>query len=123
MNQILTPSIIPTLISHRFQSTGPLKKSYQVLTYALFCNILLNGGINKMRTLTVSINEAEYLKLGLKDNKISFSELKEKIGIEHARTALAKCHKIARETGLANMTMDEINGEIQAVRKNAKNCN
>jgi hypothetical protein len=76
-----------------------------------------------MRTLTVSINEAEYLKLGLKDDKISFSELKEKISIEYARAALAKCHKISRETGLVNMTMDEINAEIQAVRKNAKDCN
>jgi tRNA G46 methylase TrmB len=37
------------------------------------------------------------------------------IGIEYARDALAKCHKIAQETGLANMTMEEINGEIQAV--------
>ena len=76
-----------------------------------------------MRTLTVSINEAEYLKLGLKNDKISFIELKERIGIEYARAALSKCHKIARETGLANITMDEINAEIQAVRKNAKNCN
>jgi hypothetical protein len=94
-----------------------------MLTYALSCNILLHGGIDKMRTLTVSINEAEYLKLGLKDDKISFSELKEKISIEYARAALGKCHKIAGETGLANMTMDEIDAEIQAVRKNAKNCN
>ena len=76
-----------------------------------------------MRTLTVSIDETEYLKLGIKDNKISFSELKDKIGIDYARTALTKCHKIAQETGLANITMDENNAEIQAVRKNAKNCN
>ena len=76
-----------------------------------------------MRTLTISINEAEYLKLGIKENKISFSELKEKISIEYARTALAKCHEISQETGLASITMDEINAEIQAVRNNAKNCN
>jgi hypothetical protein len=73
-----------------------------------------------MRTLTVSINDAEYLKLGIKDDKISFSELKEKISIEYARSALEKCHKIARETGIADMTMAEINAEIKAVRKKCK---
>lgn len=76
-----------------------------------------------MRTLTVSIDESEFSKLGFKENKISFSDLKEKLSIEYAKTALLKCHKIAKETGLADTTLDEINAEIQAVRHNAKNCN
>ena len=75
-----------------------------------------------MVTLSVSIEESDFLKLGLKENKISFSDLREKISIEYARTALAKCQEIAEETGLSDMTMDEINAEIRAVRDNAKNC-
>lgn len=72
-----------------------------------------------MRTLTVSIDDSEYSRLGLKDNKISFAELKEKISIENAGTALKKCHRIAKETGLSRLTPEEIDAEIRAVRNNA----
>jgi hypothetical protein len=75
-----------------------------------------------MMTLSVSIEESDFLKLGLKNNEISFLDLIEKISIGYARTALAKCHEIAEETGLSDMTLEEINAEIRAVRDNAKNC-
>ena len=74
-----------------------------------------------MRTLSVSIDETDFFKLGFKETRISFSELREKISVEYARSALAKCHRVAKKTGLANMTMDEINAEIQSVRTNATN--
>ena len=74
-----------------------------------------------MRTLSVSINEVDFVKLGIKKAKISFSELKEKLSIEYAGEALQKCQKIAEETGLSEMTMDEIDAEIQAVRNETKN--
>ncbi len=48
--------------------------------------------------------------------KISNPDLKEKISLEYAKAALRKCHKSAKKTGLSNMTMDEINAEVQAVR-------
>ncbi|MCP5051623.1 MAG: hypothetical protein GY940_30935 [bacterium] len=76
-----------------------------------------------MRTLTVSIEESEFSRLGFKDENISFSELEEKLSIEYAKRALAKCRQIAKKTGLSEMTMEEINAEIQAVRNNASNCN
>jgi hypothetical protein len=44
------------------------------------------------------------------DKEVSFSE--------STREALERCHKIAKETGLSEMTKEEINAEIQAVRDN-----
>lgn len=76
-----------------------------------------------MRTITVSIDDAEYSKLGLTDNRICFSELKEKISMEYAKDAISKCHQIAQDTGLSKLTLEEINEEIKAVRDNAANCN
>ena len=74
-----------------------------------------------MKTLTVPINEIDYKKLGFNTKKIPFSKLKEKISIEIAQQAILKCQAIAQETGLSKMTLKEINDEIKAVRKNAKN--
>lgn len=90
------------------------------LIFSFFCGIIHLEEM--MRTLTVSIDESDYARLGFKNNKISFSELREKISIEYARAALEKCHQIAKDTGLSEMTMEEIDAEIQAVRNNAKNC-
>ncbi len=73
-----------------------------------------------MKTLTVTINDFEYEKLGFTTDSLSFDELKEKISIEYAREALIKCNQIAKQTGLSRLTLDEINAEINAVR-NAKN--
>ncbi len=73
-----------------------------------------------MKNLTVTINDSDYEKLGFTSNPIPFDELKEKISIEYAREALIKCNQIAKETGLSQLTNDEINAEINAVR-NAKN--
>ncbi len=73
-----------------------------------------------MKNLTVTINDFEYEKLGFTTDSVAFDELKEKISIEYAREALIKCNQIARQTGLSQLTLDEINTEINAVR-NAKN--
>lgn len=73
-----------------------------------------------MKNISVSINDSEFSKLGL-PSKISFAELKERLSLLFAKEALLKCHRIARETGLSKMTLDEINAEIKAVRRNAKN--
>lgn len=74
-----------------------------------------------MKTITVSISENEFQSFGFKSDSIVFKELLEKISTELARKALARCHKIAKETGLSEMTLEEINAEIKEVRKNAKN--
>lgn len=75
-----------------------------------------------MKNLNVAINDFEYEKLGLTTDSVPFDELKEKISIEYAREALIKCNQIATQTGLSQLTLDEINAEINAVR-NAKNSN
>jgi len=74
-----------------------------------------------MRNLTVSIDDLEFTKLGLTVGKISFPELKDKISLLYAKEALLKCQRIAKQTGLSKMTLRDINQEIKAVRKNAKN--
>ncbi len=73
-----------------------------------------------MRTLTIEINDIDYSKLGLNAGPLSFNDLKEKISIEYAKEALLKCNQIAKETGLASLTLEEINSEIKELR-NEKN--
>ena len=62
----------------------------------------------------------DYSKLGLNEGSLTFHDLKEKISIEYAKEALLKCNQIAGETGLAALTLDEINAEIKELR-NEKN--
>ena len=73
-----------------------------------------------MKNLTVAVNDSEYEKFGFKAEIIPFDELKDKISIEFAKEALIRCNEIAKSTGLAELTLDEINAEINALR-NAKN--
>jgi hypothetical protein len=73
-----------------------------------------------MKTLTIEINDLDYSKLGLNEGALTFNDLKEKISIEYAKEALLKCNQIARETGLAALTLEEINAEIKELR-NEKN--
>lgn len=74
-----------------------------------------------MKTLMISITENEFKQFGFQSDSIDFKEFVEKIRNELAKKALYNCHKIAKETGLSQMTLEEINAEINAVRKNAKN--
>jgi len=67
----------------------------------------------------VPIDEFEYAKLGLTSDTISFRDLKEKLNIDYAKEALIQCNDIAERTGLSQLSLDDINAEINAVR-NAK---
>lgn len=73
-----------------------------------------------MKLLNVPIDEFEYAKLGLTSDTISFRELKEKLNIDYAKEAFIQCNDIAERTGLSQLSLDDINAEINAVR-NAKN--
>lgn len=73
-----------------------------------------------MKTLNIAISENDFYKYGFLTERLSFEELIEKINIELARQALTRAQEIAEQTGLSQMTLEEINAEIQAVR-NAKN--
>ncbi len=66
--------------------------------------------------LNVEIDNFDFAKLGLSGDSISFAQLKEKLNIEYAKDALIKCNEIAELTGLAELTLDEINAEVKAVR-------
>ncbi|MCB1194335.1 MAG: hypothetical protein H7A23_17215 [Leptospiraceae bacterium] len=74
-----------------------------------------------MKTITLSISENDFKRFKISSEKIDFKEFLDKISIELARQAAYKCHEIAKRVGLSEMTLDEINDEIKAVRKNAKN--
>lgn len=72
-----------------------------------------------MRTITITIPDNKFQKLGLVSDNLSFDELFEKISILLAKNALLKCQRIAKKTGISNMTLDDINKEISEARKNA----
>ena len=73
-----------------------------------------------MRTLQVKVSESDFQKYNLADSEIDFSELVELISREYAKQALLKCNEIAEQVGLSEMTLEEIDAEIKAVR-DAKN--
>ena len=74
-----------------------------------------------MRILKVSISELELDKIGIKKDKISFSEFLELVSQELMKQNLNKTVELAEKYGLSKMTMDEISKEVKAVRKHAKN--
>ncbi|MEO5650901.1 MAG: hypothetical protein ABIR03_13395 [Ginsengibacter sp.] len=73
-----------------------------------------------MRTLNISISEVEYNRFGLKEDKLSFSELLDIVSREIARENLRKSVQLGEKYGLSKVTMEEIDEEIKAVRKDAK---
>ncbi len=76
-----------------------------------------------MRTLNVSISDTEFNKFGLKQDKLTFTDLIHLVRKELMRENLNKCLELADKYGLSKMTMDEISEEVKAVRQNAKNSN
>jgi hypothetical protein len=56
-------------------------------------------------------------KFGLDKSQISFEELLDKISTELARQALYACQDIAERVGLSTMSLEDINAEIKAVRR------
>ncbi|MDX1905442.1 MAG: hypothetical protein SF053_00300 [Bacteroidia bacterium] len=73
-----------------------------------------------MRTLNISISDIEFNKFGIKQERLTFTELVELISRELMRQNLNKSVALAEKYGLSSMTMEEINEEIKAVR-HAKN--
>ena len=70
-----------------------------------------------MRTLNISISEVEFNKFGLKEEKLSFSELLDIVSREMIRQKLLKSVQLAEEYGLSKISLEEIDEEIKAVRK------
>jgi CRISPR/Cas system CMR-associated protein Cmr3 (group 5 of RAMP superfamily) len=73
-----------------------------------------------MQTIQIKISNTDFQKYNLESTEIKFTDLVDLISREYARKALLECNKIVKQEGLSEMTMDEINAEINAVR-DAKN--
>ncbi len=73
-----------------------------------------------MKTLNVSISDNEYKLYGIKKDKLTFSDIINIVSKALAKQKLDKSAAIAKQAGLSEMTMDEINEEIKATRKDAK---
>ncbi len=75
-----------------------------------------------MKTLSINITEKEFDQFGFPSEKMSFEEMIKLIKKKMVREALEKTRTAAEEAGIDDMTMEEINEEIRAVR-NAKTRN
>ena len=70
-----------------------------------------------MKIINIEISEVEYNAFGLSKELFHFSEFADIIERQVARQALRRCVALADQHGLSNMSMDEINAEIDAVRQ------
>ena len=70
-----------------------------------------------MKTISVQISDIEYDTFGLSKNLFLFSEFADLIEKQRAKQALRNCVAIAEQIRLSEMSMDDINAEIEAVRK------
>jgi predicted CopG family antitoxin len=72
-----------------------------------------------MKTLEVTISDNEYKLYGIKKDKLKFSDFLDLVNRRRFRQKLKKSVELAEQCGLSEMTMEEIDEEIKAVR-NAK---
>mgnify|MGYP000689429808 CR=1 FL=1 len=72
-----------------------------------------------MKTVQLLVNDKDYLKYGFSNNRMTLSKFREKIEIELFQKSIKKSLKIAKETGLSEMSLKDINTEIEKVRKSA----
>ena len=70
-----------------------------------------------MKTISVQVSEIEYNTFGLSKDVFSFSEFANLIERQIAKQALRRCVDIAQKNGISEMSLDDINAEIMAVRQ------
>jgi hypothetical protein len=73
-----------------------------------------------MKTISVSISDLEYNQFGINKDKLSFTEFVDIVNKEITKQTLNRCVQLAEKYKLSRMSMDQINGEVKAVR-DAKN--
>ncbi len=77
-----------------------------------------------MAILNIEASPEEIKKYNLKTkSKMTLEELVKTVSLQKGKKVLKELNKLAKETGLAKMTMKEINAEIKAVRNAKKNSN
>jgi hypothetical protein len=74
-----------------------------------------------MRTVNLQISETEYKRLGLKKNTLSLSELIEIIEKNLTKKLLDRSVQLANQSGISEMSMEEINDEVKAYRNEKNN--
>ena len=67
----------------------------------------------------ILVSKRDYLKYGLNSSIINFAKLKENILRELFQKSIEKSLRMAKKSGLSEITLDEINAEIEKARKNA----
>ena len=74
-----------------------------------------------MKTLTVEMPDEEYAKLGIKSSAIAYDELIRKVKQRELMELLDRANRTAKESGLADMSNEELNGIINEVRLEMRN--
>jgi hypothetical protein len=69
-----------------------------------------------MKTISVQISDADYDMLKLSKEEMFYSEFKDILEQQLAREALANCVKLAKETGVSDMTLEDVDAEVSAGR-------
>jgi hypothetical protein len=74
-----------------------------------------------MKTAQVQllVSKKDFLKYGFNNSIINFSKIKESIYQELFQKSIENSVRLAKKSGLSEMTLDEINAEIEKVRNNA----
>ncbi len=106
------PIIFLSLKSIRQNTTIPQEQQIEVFDY--LHNKFENR--NKMQTIQVKISDSDFQRYQFNNSEIKFTDLVDKISLEFARQSLLECNAIAEKVGLSNMTLEEIDAEIKAVR-------
>ena len=70
-----------------------------------------------MKTLNISITDNEYETYQLKKEECTFAEILALLNRRQINEKLQKSIELAALAGLSNMTLEEINGEINAARQ------
>ena len=76
-----------------------------------------------MKTLSIAVSDVEYDKFGITGNVLPFSDFIDLVSKELFKKTIETSIATAEKYGLSSMSMEDISTEVQAVRKNAKNCN
>lgn len=70
-----------------------------------------------MKTIQINVSQKDLERYNLGEQPImDFKLLVEKINLDFARKALEECQKIVKGLGLSELTLEEIDAEIKAVR-------
>ena len=73
-----------------------------------------------MRTVTVRMPDEDFKRLGISSDSISIYELMDILHRDATIQAMMSSYALSRKQGLPELTMEEIDEEVKAVRADAK---